>query len=827
MNKKGLKIVGLLLVMILSIEFALPTNYANALSVGKGANNKELNWENPNKSGNNPYKLTFRNVVTSDMLMNVVGCTGIVNKVSKISTEFVQDLLKSKAKRTATKALRKVVSGVQKTAGGTLSITELVQAFTTPPYSLKGDPAEGVYTGIEKETEDQIKKLDKDEIISVLENSVSKQREANFTEKCLNGIATTLAKNQLTAMTKATMNWVQTGFNGDPLYVSNVNNLIGNLTDELVLQETNLFRGKCLNREQVPIKNKVTGTIVGYEDGKCISYQNDNILDYPYGRDFARSAIEARRIEKNFMPSMKQTLTDYLPEGTTVEDFTNDFGKGGWDGWLAMTQIPQNNPLGFTIKATEYLQSEKDKVAEQTKDEVNRGGGYRDQKVCEEWESVNDIAKRERERISNEINKDTLSDREKLVKAPNGTITGLQQQTNTSGTTNTTSTNTEPKCIKWKTVTPASTIKDKVSTYINSPERQLELAKTINDSLNALFTALLNKFQSQGLAGVAQSATRTTEQPFSSLSNVNTDTISAMLETGTTDTLDDGDPVRSIDITKDLGSIIQIQKDYITATKDYLKITNKVMPALGELDYCIPGPNPNWKINSDEITVYQTGIQESRLAKVKSSTYSNRWKSRKKNRAIRAEQDANAKQAVLDKMEEEDTILGARAKDYEAKVNALYGPKSPMQTPTYDNTNTNSSWLPMAQVGLNMTKDMGTTNESIVEETDLLNTEMASVNGYIYQLNKIKAKVDAIVKKAEKRDDEARKSEGLDPVSKACRSKQTIIKTDLEENIDTETGITDQMRATLSDLGYSEDQINGFSVDQIKAIISGVYGQNY
>lgn len=59
-----------------------------------------------------------------------------------------------------------------------------------------------------------------------------------------------------------------------------------------------------------------------------------------------------------------------------------------------------------------------------------------------------------------------------------------------------------PKCLKYETVTPGSVIKGKIDTYINSPERQIELADTLNGALNSLFSALINKFESQGLSGL-------------------------------------------------------------------------------------------------------------------------------------------------------------------------------------------------------------------------------------------------------------------------------------------------------------------------------------
>ncbi len=45
--------------------------------------------------------------------------------------------------------------------------------------------------------------------------------------------------------------------------------------------------------------------------------------------------------------------------------------------------------------------------------------------------------------------------------------------------------------------------------------------------------------------------------------------------------------------------ILQIQQDYILAAKNILAVFPAVMPTLGELDYCLPGPNPSYKTNSE------------------------------------------------------------------------------------------------------------------------------------------------------------------------------------------------------------------------------------
>ncbi|MEI7689323.1 MAG: hypothetical protein WCI91_04050, partial [Candidatus Nomurabacteria bacterium] len=52
---------------------------------------KELNWNSPNTSNGNPFKFKLQDSLNSNMIMSVIGCTGIVNKISSAVTGFVQD----------------------------------------------------------------------------------------------------------------------------------------------------------------------------------------------------------------------------------------------------------------------------------------------------------------------------------------------------------------------------------------------------------------------------------------------------------------------------------------------------------------------------------------------------------------------------------------------------------------------------------------------------------------------------------------------------------------------------------------------------------------
>ncbi len=858
---------------------------------------KGLDWDNPNKRGGNPFKFKLSDSLNSNTLMTVVGCTGVVDKVSTAVTGFISkevtELFKKKLDKTKEKIIEKACANIQKGVASGLSATMLdFLGFGTDAGGVLAEAA------LKKQCEtDKVNDKDTQAAIEKLrkQNAASKKRE-----ECLNGIAVTLAKNQLTSMTKATMNWVNTGFNGNPMYVRDVNSFMGSIEDEILKSQLALFKNP--------------GT---------------SITDYPYGRGFAKMAINARSLKKDVMGGLKSDMTSYLVPGATPETFAKDFSQGGWNGWLAMTQIDRNNPFGFTIRATEDLVEKQAKQVQTTKEELTQGGGYLSQKKCVEYEkpattplpttpTIN--IELTNKNISNCINnyyvqRDVEIDRCNKIqnlKMKDSCVVGVVQKYDplvesckiksnitTSLSSTTTPTPTEaPKCLKWETVTPGSTIKDKVSTYVNSPERQLELARTINDSLNALFTALISKFQRQGLSSLSSNSGAFSEVSGGFGSNkifsIAGDDITNSFSSGWT--ASSGGP---FDVTKDIGNIyvnptdgggwnardnnpelgprfgiknyvytvtvagntslfagnnswavrekaffdgtvwrkgvpkyvidkrgvLQDQQDYIDQSQIALKIIPKVMPAIGELDYCIPGPNPSWQSNSElaysgyteYLNEIRTSVPKKRPINPRSSllgvigvvielfrgyyvtifvpnattqvyrTYkatfindsklwdqvlvSNFFNPNK----LFANPNPNyifKRQKEMERAQEYvETVvrfwndwLRDTSISYDNASKERYGEKSKMQTAKDGNT----EYLEMAQTGLSITKNILAYDENIAEATTTYEDGIVQACSNIYKLNLLKNKINVIVKAAQARRAASRKADNLDSVSADC-----------------------------------------------------------
>jgi hypothetical protein len=710
-----------------------------------------LNYDHP--QGNIQYTLKASDIVNPSLFMSVIGCTGIVNKIAGAITNLLADLIMTKAAKVA----RDQALESSKRA----AVTSAVAASTLAAGTGNPAIAEGTISNYPQfaptPVEDDQKQID------------------DKMTNCLNGIAIQLARNQLTAMTKATMNWITSGFNGDPFFVGEVNSFMDNLTDDIIIRETDMLKGP------------------------------DSLQYYPYGRTFSQNVTSMMHRAVHTANLYAQNLTDNLILGSgddsqdSINRFATDFSQGGgdswsggWGGWLALTQHPYNNPLGFTALESQKISDEQALATANAQNELNQNGGYLSQRKCIEYD------------------KNSMTH----------------------------------KCLTYEIVTPGSSIRDKVAKYINSPETQLELVQTMNDALNALFTALLSKFEDQGLSSLG-----TTRVDFTSGggfgSGTDNNEITSMNGSGFNG---------AFDLTRDIPALIKTQEDYkVVAKKSLAEVLPLVLPAVGKLDYCIPGPNPDWQsISNDTIENLNDYLSNIRIQTVKApvgfgpvdvdvltlpdpsiyksifdgtklwatvkaifntptiKTLSIMGQNVKIDTSIKLFSDNDgplgpfkssfgisefmneANNGILIKVTQEnidakvktwtDYISGLKP-EYTKKINDLYGPKSVMQTAIDADGNIDEAgWLPMAQAGLNITKNLRTYDENITSEQKDYGDSITQASANVNKLHSIDVQVKKIVADARARRAAARAKAGEDPFPASCFDTEIIKVTDNKAN---------------------------------------------
>lgn len=365
--------------------------------------------------------------------------------------------------------------------------------------------------------------------------AMAQLKQSNRREGCLNGIAYAVAKSMLQSMVQKTLSWVNTGFDGNPLYVRDIDSYLKTLRDEKISR----FLSKIPDENPIfgnAIRSIVTEQVTGISDGFI-----DKTMDTPQGRAY-----------KNFQ-----------------DDFTN----GGWEAFLD----PNNNPIGAIFESADRLNRSISTDEQNARSELERNSGFLDMKRCVEYEQP-----------SSKQNNRPFSYTNDFV----------------------------DRCIRWETVTPGSVISAQVNAITTSPIRQLEQADQINEVLGSFFDQLLNRLFTRGLSSLSKRGGST---GFGGPgANVVIGSDGAPANTSIGDVFDyqagaSGIQTTDFDISRpqQLRVILQAQYDYLNHSLDARVAMNRIVPALGALDYCIPGPNPTWQEGlQDNVNTYFGSLQE-------------------------------------------------------------------------------------------------------------------------------------------------------------------------------------------------------------------------
>ncbi|MES3005032.1 MAG: hypothetical protein V4690_02890 [Patescibacteria group bacterium] len=190
-------------------------------------------------------------------------------------------------------------------------------------------------------------------IISLLFSFAPKKVEAQYVdvfqapkEGFGDFLAYTAAQIVLKMITAKTVNWINSGFQGNPSYVTDPKQFfldVGDETASSFLSNTNL------NRLCAPFKAEVRLALV------------KNYLSETSG--------------ENYSCSLSKIKANY-------EEFMNDFSKGGWDGWFEITQKSQNNPYGAYLDAKNSLSLRVSAAGEEKDKQIEQGGGFLSFQKC-------------------------------------------------------------------------------------------------------------------------------------------------------------------------------------------------------------------------------------------------------------------------------------------------------------------------------------------------------------------------------------------------------------------------------------------------------------
>ncbi len=200
-------------------------------------------------------------------------------------------------------------------------------------------------------------------ILTLLFSSAPQKAEAQYVDVFQLGkegfgdfIAYNISQIILKKITAKTVNWINSGFQGNPSYVTDPKQFFLDVGDETA---SAFLSGTNLNRLCAPFKAEVRLALV------------KNYL--------------SETSNQNYTCTLDKLKTNY-------NEFMNDFSKGGWEGWFEITQNSQNNPYGSYFNAQQSLSVRVSGAGEEKRTQLTQSGGFLSFEKCKaEFKVKNEI----------------------------------------------------------------------------------------------------------------------------------------------------------------------------------------------------------------------------------------------------------------------------------------------------------------------------------------------------------------------------------------------------------------------------------------------------
>ena len=310
--------------------------------------------------------------------------------------------------------------------------------------------------------------------VSAGANTISTALQGSLWAKTFVGdaLANALAKSMIRSLTAQTVKWINSGFKGNPAYVTDPANFFQNTGDQaasFVLSNNGVLSKLCS-----PWKAQVRLSIAK----SYVDYTNPSY------------SCSLGQIEQNY------------------NTFVNNFSQGGgWDTWFQVTQNSNNNPFGAYLTAETSLESHVNSNIQKYTDQINRGNGFLSYERCKPGKKT-DLKNKVSNVDQNQcLSWDGSSGKQVCTEYKSVDIdTGLGDG--------------ECSPNDKEVVTPGSVIKDQLSNVIKSPVAQLELTNSINQVVSALMIQMVQQVVGgigNGLKGLSESGSATSGSSYGTL----------------------------------------------------------------------------------------------------------------------------------------------------------------------------------------------------------------------------------------------------------------------------------------------------------------------
>lgn len=302
-------------------------------------------------------------------------------------------------------------------------------------------------------------------------------------------LAVMITNQIIQRMTASIVNWINTGFEGSPSFVTNPEAFFTDVGDQIT--------GEFLKKTGTA---KLLCSPFSFDLRLNIALSQADTYNKRYDCTLSTAINNAKNSVSNAGRNSGVVLSD---DGVTLGNFMNgDFSQGGWEGFVAYTTQAQNNPIGAWLMTKSDLESAIAAKKAAVNADLNRGQGFMS------WQKCTDVTAQFYDpSLGGESLGLTTAQEQQLVYGGNKTImtgvTNLNKPTSVREKTvmkNGVPSTTYQNC---ETQTPGSMIASSLFNQADTGREKLVSVKTISDSIDALTGALVNQMLTQGLAALS------------------------------------------------------------------------------------------------------------------------------------------------------------------------------------------------------------------------------------------------------------------------------------------------------------------------------------
>jgi hypothetical protein len=289
----------------------------------------------------------------------------------------------------------------------------------------------------------------------------------------LNGLQWTVSKIAIQVMTKSIVNWINSGYQGAPSFVTNI--------DATLLTVANTTADSFINQLSS------NGSIKSPFQNQVASAVSNNYNLNANGGFFNANAYTLNKVTTN-----------------DAAFLGGNFSQGGFDAWFSAVDNPQNNPYGAYTLANNALNSQVSSAQTNKNNELNWGKGFLSWRgSCEIQGPTTLKPTTTTTQLNNSI--PTLDS--------NGQT--ISMSANTAGSLTTTSLNGDDTCAAYNINTPGSVVESQLENQLGTGVRQLELSNSINEIVGAVVTQFItsNILGPGGLLGASTPSSSSGSSP--------------------------------------------------------------------------------------------------------------------------------------------------------------------------------------------------------------------------------------------------------------------------------------------------------------------------